>query len=202
MPAPKNYIKIQYPRKCDHCNHIANSQPAYFYHQKKHQSIPEGTLCDYGCGCLASVITIKGVYICSKVFQTCPAYKDKQSKATVNQWANNDKRKEEASKRFSKIVKKGDRPDKKEYNRYAACIRARGIAWAHRNGFNIGFRTYHVDHKFSISDGWKYGISIDVMSNPANLQILEARQNLKKSKKSSITLDELMNLLNEITPSA
>lgn len=48
------------------------------------------------------------------------------------------------------------------------------------------------DHLYSISDGYKNKIDPKIISHPANCNIVTHPENQKKHKKSSITLDELM----------
>jgi len=67
----------------------------------------------------------------------------------------------------------------------------------HKNKINpdkllLGSRKYHIDHKFSIHDGFHNNVPVSIMSNVNNLQILYWRKNLKKGSKSDITLKELM----------
>lgn len=60
---------------------------------------------------------------------------------------------------------------------------------------------YHIDHKFSVSEGYKNKINPIIISAKENLEMLFWKDNLNKNKKSSITLDELLSktkyLLNE-----
>jgi hypothetical protein len=62
--------------------------------------------------------------------------------------------------------------------------------------------TYHIDHKFSVRDGFEYNVDPIIMSSKENLEMLFYKDNLNKNKKSSITLSELLlkteYLLNEI----
>ena len=202
MPPPKDYIKILYPRKCEHCNHIANSQPAYFYHAKKHQPIPTSQLCEYGCGQPACVVTSHGKYICNKTFQKCPAYGKKISSVVTNHWKDNVTRKTNIKNlNFKKAEEKSKNfipSGLTDYEKYAKRARYHARKWATQAGHKLGRKTYHVDHKFSIMDAWNAGLAVEIVNNPANLQILEAKKNSSKGMKSSITLEELMNLL---TPS-
>ena len=64
----------------------------------------------------------------------------------------------------------------KEYRHYARYIRQKAQKWAKDNDYEIGKQTYHVDHKLSILDAWKAGLSEEIVNHPANLQILEAKQ--------------------------
>lgn len=56
------------------------------------------------------------------------------------------------------------------------------------------------DHKFSVKDGWKYGVSVEDMKHLANCQIMLHKNNNKKSKNSSITLEELRNNIKNWCP--
>lgn len=47
------------------------------------------------------------------------------------------------------------------------------------------------DHKFSISDGWKFKVPTWMISHPANCELMQHIDNRKKQSKSSITLEEL-----------
>lgn len=50
---------------------------------------------------------------------------------------------------------------------------------------------FHIDHKFSIKDGFLQGATPEEVSNIVNLEMLPALENIKKSIKSSWTLLEL-----------
>jgi len=61
------------------------------------------------------------------------------------------------------------------------------------NNLPLGRKKYHIDHKFSISKGFKYNISPQIMSAVENLEIITESENCSKQDKCSITYDELMN---------
>lgn len=213
MPAPKDYIKIQYPRKCEHCDYVSNNPSMYHYHSKTHQSIPAGTLCNHGCGQLATVINTNGKYTCLYMAQHCPEYLRKHSSRVKKQWEGAEQRKEETrltidtrlntkeniEKRKQTLKEKFGNftPEQmKDFRHYGRRIRARAQKWAKEQGYVLGQQTYHVDHKFSIWDSWQAGISESIVNHPANLQILEAKKNSSKGFKSSITLEELLKSTN------
>ena len=213
MPAPKDYIKIQYPRKCEHCDYVSNNPSMYHYHSKTHQSIPAGTLCNHGCGQLATVINTNGKYTCLPLAQHCPEYLRKHSSRVKKQWEGAEQRKEitrltidtrlntkeNIEKRKQTLKEKwGDfTPEQmKDFRHYARRIRARAQKWAKEQGYVLGQQTYHVDHKLSILDAWHAGWSAEIVNHPANLQILEAKQNSSKGSKSSITVEELLQKIN------
>ena len=211
MPAPKDYIKIWYPRKCEHCDYVSNNPSMYHYHSKTHQSIPAGTLCNHGCGQLATVINTNGKYTCLPMAQHCPEYLRKHSARVKKQWEGAEQRKEETrltidtrlntkeniEKRKQTLQEKwGDfTPEQmRDFRHYARRIRARAQKWAKAQGYELGKQTYHVDHKFSIWDAWLEGLPESVINHPANLRILEANENLSKGAKSLYTLEELLRL--------
>ena len=211
MPAPKDYIKIWYPRKCEHCDYVSNNPSMYHYHSKTHQSIPAGTLCNHGCGQLATVINTNGKYTCLPMAQHCPEYLRKHSARVKKQWEGAEQRKEETrltidtrlntkeniEKRKQTLKEKwGDfTPEQmRDFRHYARRIRARAQKWAKAQGYELGKQTYHVDHKFSIWDAWLEGLPESVINHPANLRILEANENLSKGAKSLYTLEELLRL--------
>lgn len=55
-----------------------------------------------------------------------------------------------------------------------------------------GFKNNHVDHKFSISEGFKKNINPFHIAHPCNLQMLKARDNKKKNSKCDHTYEELL----------
>lgn len=58
---------------------------------------------------------------------------------------------------------------------------------------NIRSTEWHLDHKFSVSEGYKNSISPEIMGHFTNLQILDRYTNcVTKNSKSSVTLDELL----------
>ena len=62
---------------------------------------------------------------------------------------------------------------------------------------NIEFRAhtkegYHLDHKYSIYQGFRDNISAKIIGNICNLEMLISGQNLSKNRKCSITKDDLL----------
>ena len=51
---------------------------------------------------------------------------------------------------------------------------------------------FHLDHKFSILEGFKEDISPDIIGSNINLEIIGAKENLTKLSKCSITKEELL----------
>jgi hypothetical protein len=55
--------------------------------------------------------------------------------------------------------------------------------------------TYHLDHKYSIAEGFKNNVPVHIIGNIANLEMISARNNLSKCRACSIDLDTLINNL-------
>jgi hypothetical protein len=51
---------------------------------------------------------------------------------------------------------------------------------------------YELDHRFSISSGYKHRIPLELISSRHNLQLLTPEENRRKGKKCSITIQELL----------
>jgi len=218
MPKSKNYdnwVKQNYPRKCEYCEYISNNPAMYSYHKKTHDPIPEGKLCDHGCGQLATIINTHGKYTCLPIAQNCPEYIKKHSNFVKEQWKRPEaiERKKRTKEIFLKTCanntdaiekSKNVRRKKsglitpeiaKEFRHYARKIRTAAQIWAKDQGYNLGRQTYHVDHKLSILDAWNANLPINVVNHPANLQVLEANKNSSKGSKSIISVEELLLLI-------
>jgi hypothetical protein len=217
MPAAKDYIKIQYPRKCNHCDYISNNPQMWHYHHKTHDPIPKDQLCDQGCGHIANFFNTKGRYNCTKISQHCPEYIKNHSARIKEQWDSAPiSRKEETRKSLVRRLHNSDNIDKiketkrkksglltpedaKNFRHYARAIRQRAQLWATDNGYKLGHQTYHVDHKLSILDAWKLNLPAEIVNHPANLQVIEARRNTSKGSKSSITVEQLYEMIRAIS---
>ena len=57
--------------------------------------------------------------------------------------------------------------------------------WGERGGFEL-------DHKFSVSEGWKRQISPEILAKKGNLRFISKQENLRKSGRCVITLEELL----------
>jgi hypothetical protein len=55
-----------------------------------------------------------------------------------------------------------------------------------------GFKNNHIDHKFSVSEGFKQKINPFHIAHPCNLQMLKARDNKKKNSKCDHSYEELL----------
>ena len=214
MPAPKDYTKIQYPRRCEHCDYVSNNPQMYHYHKQTHEPIPSGQLCNHGCGLPAQYRGTGGIYTCQKNAHRCPEYISQHSTRVTKQWEGNIDRKEKTKQSLvSRLhnVETVERAKKtkreksglltpelaKDYRHYARAIRQQAQQWAKKQGYVLGQQTYHVDHKFSILDSWNAKLPAKIVNHPYNLRILEAKANSSKSSKSIISLNELMEAFNQ-----
>ncbi len=58
------------------------------------------------------------------------------------------------------------------------------------------YNPYHLDHKYSIAEGFKNGIYPEIIGNINNLEFITALENAKKRDKCSISLEKLLELIN------
>lgn len=214
MPASKNYIKIQYPRKCNYCDYISNNPQMWHYHDKTHDPIPEGKFCDHGCGKTALFKNTNGKYTCCRTAHQCEKYVQDHSNRIKQHWKRPGaaERKIKATQTLLETACTLEAVEKmketkrkksglltpelaKNYRHYARAIRERAQMWAVSNGYTLGKQTYHVDHKLSILDAWNAKLPLEIVNHPVNLQILEAKKNSSKGSKSIITVEELYELI-------
>lgn len=55
---------------------------------------------------------------------------------------------------------------------------------------------YHLDHRFSIAEGFRHRVPPEVIGNIVNLEFIPAIDNLRKNKQCSITLEALYEAFN------
>jgi hypothetical protein len=53
---------------------------------------------------------------------------------------------------------------------------------------------YHLDHRFSVAEGFKLGILPEIIGSVKNLEMLNHSNNISKGTKCSIAIEELFNL--------
>lgn len=82
-----------------------------------------------------------------------------------------------------------------EFDRYADT--ARRFSQREYNWGKDVPKGMEIDHIFSVSDGWRYGIYVEDISHPNNLRLLNANENWAKNKYSNITFEEFMKLVPE-----
>lgn len=61
-------------------------------------------------------------------------------------------------------------------------------------GHRRGHRCFHLDHKYSLFEGFKNGVAPEIIASVGNLEMLSSEDNLRKHSKCSITLEELLEL--------
>lgn len=60
-----------------------------------------------------------------------------------------------------------------------------------------GLKSYHIDHRFSIKQGFLNNIPLEIITHPFNLKMIWYKDNLTKQDKCEITLEELLfNIIN------
>lgn len=65
------------------------------------------------------------------------------------------------------------------------------------NNYKRCKKGYHLDHKYSIKQGFLNKIPIEIMSHPCNLEMIKYMDNLKKQDDCSITAEQLLlNIMN------
>jgi len=60
--------------------------------------------------------------------------------------------------------------------------------------YKLGNYEYHLDHIYSIMDGFNNGVLPEIIASPVNLQILWWKDNITKNSNSQITLEQLYDL--------
>ncbi len=82
-----------------------------------------------------------------------------------------------------------DRLSNKNYCKYYYIINP--------NRLKRSYTEYHLDHIYSVIDGFKNGILPQIIASPVNLQMLSANSNISKKGNSDMTLDELLKAYDE-----
>jgi len=65
------------------------------------------------------------------------------------------------------------------------------------NKLKRSYRTYHIDHIYSVIDGFNNNISPEIIASPVNLQMLANDKNFSKKGASHMTLEQLYDLYNK-----
>ena len=209
----KNKIQsgITYPRKCETCDYISNNPSMFHYHKKTHLPVI-GQVC-HKCNNPAVVVSTMGIYRCNENPHLCPVYLEEHSARIEDQWKDDEDRRtatrtstierfqtEENYKKVSagKRYKTGllTEEKRKDFRKYARACRSLAQLWAKDNGHAIGRQTFHVDHIFSVLDGFTLGVEPAIVSHPENLRILAAKVNSSKGRTSEMTLQQLLEKIN------
>jgi len=94
-------------------------------------------------------------------------------------------------------VTRSNRTDWSRYKQNVKRITQRN--WLlHGYEYNKGLYDDHLDHKYSIYNGFKYNVPVEVIGSIVNLQILSARENQTKRESNSITLEQLVTEYNQL----
>jgi hypothetical protein len=59
------------------------------------------------------------------------------------------------------------------------------------NPLNLNKQQYHIDHLYSVSEGFKNGIDPNIIASPINLRLIPQYDNISKGGRSDITKEEL-----------
>lgn len=105
---------------------------------------------------------------------------EQQIKVKVSKGLISDPSKLDAFEAYRKSVRK---LSEKSYKRFRQQINPSNIKRS---------RTWHLDHRFSICEGFRNNVPAEIIASPANLIIMEASPNQSKGVACSITLDELV----------
>ena len=60
------------------------------------------------------------------------------------------------------------------------------------NNYKRGHIEYHIDHKYSISEGFKNNIPPYIISSLGNLQLIRYDDNIRKSRSCSISIEDII----------
>jgi hypothetical protein len=63
------------------------------------------------------------------------------------------------------------------------------------NFYKRGPKEYHLDHKYSVFEGFKNDVPVEIIGHICNLEMLRYDENTSKGEKCSITLTELKELI-------
>ena len=64
------------------------------------------------------------------------------------------------------------------------------------NNIERGLFSNHLDHIYPVIEGWKNKIDPKLISNYKNLQLISSYDNLSKSDRTKMSLDDFFNLIN------
>lgn len=90
--------------------------------------------------------------------------------------------------------------DIEKFEKYSKVVRSLTRSIFRKNKYlidPINFKSedskeYHIDHIYSIADGFKNNINPNIISSYVNLRVITSDENLKKGTRSDMELDELM----------
>ena len=203
--------RLVYPRKCDYCDYISNNPSMWHYHNRTHDPIPEGRLCDHGCQRPALFRGTGGKLTCEKISQQCPAYLERLSTRIKEYWqseesierkvktknlfleccAHNEASRQKMREVLRNKLKSMTPTEAREYKVYSRAARRLSRREMDKVICKVDYQVYQIDHILSLYDCWKLGLSVEIAAHLANCKIIHKSQNASKGKKSWISLEAL-----------
>jgi len=98
----------------------------------------------------------------------------------------------EQSKKYEKYKKYVRNLSKREFRKYKDIIDPNGLK-------ELNSRKYHIDHIYSVIDGFLNNIDPKIISSPINLRVISQEENLIKGRNSDILLEELLDKYSKYT---
>jgi hypothetical protein len=102
--------------------------------------------------------------------------------------------------KISKALRQISSSEKEEFKRYyyRVMYRTKQSSTKVLNIDKRNYKTYHLDHKYSIVKGFKEKIPSEIIGSVVNLEIISAANNLKKGASCSITKKELLEMYEKL----
>ena len=172
--------------------------------EKTKESIKKTCLEHFGVESAAKSEIVK-----NKVKETClkkygklsflqtPEYKEKAKKTNLEKYGSEYYLSSEARRKlFEELGYQNLAENIMDYDKYARQV------WKYTNKQDLkslknfdkrGITSYHVDHKFSIFEGFKRGILPSIIGDISNLEMLPYKDNTSKGKNCSKTEEQLFN---------
>ena len=120
---------------------------------------------------------------------------EKRSKALTGRSLSEDHIKKMTETKRANRKWQPDDPEYKEFKKY----RRRVTYWTNKNDLSLlenydkrSKTGYHLDHRFSVYEGFIQNIPPKIIGNISNLQMIPAKENISKATKCSITKEELL----------
>lgn len=117
------------------------------------------------------------------------------SKRTIEEKRELGKRMSDSQVRNGIATPVEDRDKFQEYRNKVGLESARHDIHLLENFDKRGPKEYHLDHKYSVFEGFKNNVPVEIIGHICNLEMLRYSENTSKGEKCSITLDELKELI-------
>jgi hypothetical protein len=121
--------------------------------------------------------------------------KDTVSKRTIEEKRELGKRMSDAYIKCGLATPIEDRDKFQEYRNKVGLESSRHEIHLLENFDKRGPKEYHLDHKYSVFEGFKNNVPIEIIGHICNLEMLRYDENTSKGEKCSITLEELKELI-------